>query len=256
MRIVCLLMRAAPLLVLAALSSAFALGAETPTDVQGWLAGIDATRNAFEEAVITAHAAQLVGGVEQPGAADFDIYTKGRDRGLIVFRGGKNSGRKILTNGEKMWLLVPGASNPLPITPNQRLLGGASMGDVARLRFAEDYTATVRPASETVDGKSCRVLDLTAKSPKASYPKVILWYDPAAKLPAKVVFLLPSGKEAKEVAFTGFGTSHGRRIVSRMDIRDLLGRDSNTVTRLEYRDYRPAKLPDSIFTPEGALGFV
>jgi hypothetical protein len=40
-----------------------------------------------------------------------------------------------------------------------------------------------------------------------------------------------------------------------MDIRDLLGRDSRVVTRLEYRDYKPAKLSDEIFTPQGALGF-
>ncbi len=48
-----------------------------------------------------------------------------------------------------MWLIVPGAQNAVPITPNQRLLGGASFGDVARLRFAEDFTAEVRPETET-----------------------------------------------------------------------------------------------------------
>ncbi len=227
---------------------------ESSSEVRSWLEEIDRTRNAFDEAVITAHAAQYAGGTEQPGAVDFDVYTKGRDKALIIFRGGKNSGRKILTNGDKMWLLVPGASNPLPITANQRLMGGASVADVARLRFAEDYDATVRPGTE-VDGRATRVLDLTAKSPQAAYPKVVLWYDEAARRPAKVAFYLPSGKEAKEVVFAAFGTSHGKTTVTRMDIRDLLGRDSNVVTRLEYRDYKPAKLDDRIFTPEGALAF-
>ncbi|MEO8430356.1 MAG: outer membrane lipoprotein-sorting protein, partial [Acidobacteriota bacterium] len=182
------------------------------------------------------------------------IYTKGRDRALIIFRGGKNSGRKVLTSGERMWLLVPGATNPLPITPNQRLMGGASMGDVARLRFSEDFEAALRPAPETVEGKSCRVIDLTARSPKAAYPKIVLWYDEAARLPVKVRFFLPSGREAKEVFFRKFGAVRGKTIVTEMEIRDLLG-DPKTVTRLEYLDYRPAKLTDAIFTPEGALGF-
>ena len=253
-KIVPVLMRFTCLRVLTSLLTAVA-SAQTPDEVHSWLEGIDRTRNAFDEAVITAHAAQLAGGVEQPGAADFDVYTKGRDKALIVFRGGKNSGRKILTNGDRMWLLVPGASNPLPITANQRLMGGASVGDVARLRFAEDYPATARPGSETVEGRATRVLDLAAKSPKAAYPKVVLWYDAAAKLPIKVLFSLPSGKEAKEVVFSGFGTSHGKTTVTRMDIRDLLGRDSKVVTRLEYRKYEPAKLDDGIFTPQGALGF-
>jgi hypothetical protein len=228
--------------------------AQTPAEVHSWLTEVDARRNAFDEAVISARATQLTGGQAQ-GSANFDIYTKGRDRGLILFRGGKNSGRKVLTVGNRMWLLVPGASNPLPITANQRLMGGASVADVARLRFADDYDATARPGTETVEGKATRVLDLTAKSPRAAYPKVVLWYDPAAKLPVKVLFSLPSGKEAKEVVFSGFGSSRGKTTVTRMDIRDLLGRDSRVVTRLEYRDYKPAKLSDEIFTPQGALGF-
>ena len=172
------------------------LSAQTPAEVHSWLVEVDARRNAFDEAIISARATQLTGGQAQ-GSADFDIYTKGRDRGLILFRGGKNSGRKVLTVGNRMWLLVPGASNPLPITANQRLMGGASMGDVARLRFAEDYDAVARPGTDTVNGKATRVLDLTAKAPRAEYPKVTLWYDPAAKLPAKVVFILSSGREAK-----------------------------------------------------------
>jgi Outer membrane lipoprotein-sorting protein len=242
------------LLACCALAISVSASAQTPAQVQGWLEAVDATRNAFEEAVITARATQVVAGAPQ-GSADFDIYTKGRDRGLIVFRGGKNNGRKILTSGDRMWLLVPGASNPVPVTPNQRLLGGASMGDVARLRFAEDFQGTARPGVETVGGHECRVLDLKAKSLKAAYPHVVLWYDPAARLPVKVLFFLPSGKEAKEVTFTKFRTSHGKTIVSEMEIRDLLARDNQTITRLEYRDYKPAKLSDEIFTPEGALGF-
>lgn len=128
------------------------------------------------------------------------------------------------------------------------------MGDVASLRFAEDFTASLRPGSELVGGKSCRVLDLTAKSPNAPYPRVVLWWNEAERLPAKVLFLLPSGKEAKEVTFTKFSRKAGKTIVSEMEIRDLLSRDPRTLTRLEYTDYRPAKLDDALFTPEGAKG--
>ena len=222
-------------------------------DIESWLKEADATRNAFDEAVITARASQVTDG-KVTGSADFEVYTKGRDRGLIVFRGGSNSGRKVLTNGSRMWLIVPGASRPIPVTPNQRLLGGASMGDVARLRFSEDFTAVLRPEPETVGGKSCRVLDLTAKSPGAPYPHVVLWWNEAERLPAKVLFHLPSGKAAKEVTFTKFAKKAGRTIVAEMEIRDLLSRDPHTLTRLEYTDYRPAKIDDAVFTPEGAKG--
>jgi negative regulator of sigma E activity len=229
-----------------------ALGAQAPP-AEVWLAAADAARNAFEEAVISARASQVVA-EKVTGSADFDIYAKGRDKALIIFRGGKNNGRKILTSGDRMWLIVPGASHPVPITANQRLLGGASMADVARLRFAEDYSATLRPGTETVNGKVCRVLDLTAKSSKTAYPRVVLWMDEMERLPVRVLFSLASGREAKEVSFMKFGRVAGKTVVTEMEIRDLLSSQSGAITRLEYRDYRPAKLDDAIFTPEGSAG--
>ena len=222
-------------------------------DEQSLLAAVDATRNAFDEAVITARATQIVDSKET-SSADFDVYVKGRDKGLIVFRGGKNSGRKVLTSGNRMWLLVPGSTNPVPITANQRLLGGASFGDVARLRFSEDYTAKANGESETVGGRGCRVLELTGKSPKMSYPRVLLSVDDRAKLPCRVRFFLASGREARDVTFTKFREQAGRKLVSEMEVRDLIVAASRAITRLEYRDYRMAKLDPKIFTPERARG--
>ena len=230
------------------------LSPSPPRRIQSWLADVDQARNAFAESVITARASQVKDG-KVTGSADFQIYTKGADRGLIVFRGGKNDGRKILNVGEKMWLMVPGASRPLPITPNQRLLGGASVGDVARVRFAEDFTAVLRPAPETVGGKNCRVLDLTARSRDAPYPRVVLWFDEKDRLPCRLLFSLPSGKPVKEVTFVKFQKASGKTIVAEMEIRDLLAGEPGAITRLEYLDYRPAKIDEKFFTPEGALTF-
>jgi Outer membrane lipoprotein-sorting protein len=224
----------------------------SPAEVQGWLKAVDDARSSFGEAVITARASQLADG-NVSGSADFDIYIKGRDRALIVFRGGKNDGRKALTVGEKMWLLVPGAEHPVPITANQRLMGGASFGDVARMRFAEDFTGGVRPGTEKVGDRVCRVVDLTATSPKAPYPRVTLWLDAEGeRLPRKLLFFLPSGKEAREVLFTRFQKVKDKTAVAEMEIHDLLGPKASSVTRLEYLQIRPAKIDDAIFTPEGA----
>jgi len=244
--------RLAALVLLAASTASAAPGAASG-DEQSLLAAVDATRNAFDEAVITARATQIVDGRET-SSADFDVYVKGRDKGLIVFRGGKNSGRKVLTNGNRMWLLVPGSTNPVPITANQRLLGGASFGDVARLRFSEDYTSKATGESETVGGRACRILELTGKSPKLSYPRALLSVDDRAQLPCRVRFFLGSGREARDVTFTKFREQSGRKLVSEMEVRELIGAASRAVTRLEYRDYRMARLDPKIFTPEGARG--
>jgi Outer membrane lipoprotein-sorting protein len=225
----------------------------TSGELASLLASIDATRNAFDEAIISARATQVVDGKDS-GFADFDIYVKGRDKGLIVFRGGKNSGRKVLTSGDRMWLIVPGSRNAVPITANQRLLGGASFGDVARLRFSEDYSATDTGRDESAGGRTCRVLELTAKSPKAMYPRVLLSADVREKVPCRVRFFLPSGMEARDLAFTKFRREAGKTVVSEMEVRELLGAASRAVTRLEYRSFRSARLDEKIFTPEGARG--
>ena len=246
--------RLAAAVVLSLALAARASVAQTADTVASWLVDVDRSRNAFSEAVIHARASQVTDG-KVTGSADFEIYTKGEDKGLIVFRGGKNDGRKILNVGEKMWLMVPGASRALPITPNQRLLGGASVGDVARIEFAKDYTGAVRPGRETVAGKLCRVVDLAAKSDRAPYSKVVLWFDESARLPCRLLFSLPSGKQAKDVTFLKFRRSGGQAFVAEMEVRDLLANQPGTVTRLEYLDYKSAKIDDKFFTPEGALSF-
>ena len=243
--------RAAAVLLLL-VGAAASAQSQSAAEVQSWLRAVDDARNALGEAKITARASQIEDG-KVAGTADFDIYIKGRDKALIVFRGGKNDGRKALTVGDKMWLLVPGAEHPVPITANQRLMGGASFGDVARIRFAEDFTATARPGTERVGEHDCRVLDLTAVSTKVAYPKVTLWLDAEAdRLPRKLLFYLPSGKTAREVLFTKFRKVQGKNAVAEMEIQDLLGPKAQSMTRLEYLDIQPAKIDDAIFTPDGA----
>jgi len=243
-----------PLAALAILAGRVPAGAQSADAIHSWLEAVDQARNAFAESVITAKASQWTDG-KVTGSADFQIYTKGNDRGLIVFRGGKNDGRKILNVGDKMWLMVPGASRALPITPNQRLLGGASVGDVARVRFAQGYSAALRPEPAAIEGRSCRVLDLTAKSETSPYPKVVLWFDERQRLPCRLRFSLPSGRDAKEVTFLRFQKASGRSVVADMEVRDLLAGAPNVVTRLEYQKVEPAKIDDRFFTPEGALSF-
>jgi hypothetical protein len=233
---------------------AAALAAEpSAADVRAWLTAVDSARNAFGEAKIQARASQVENG-KVAGSADFDIYVKGRERALIVFRGGKNDGRKALTVGPKMWLIVPGAEHPVPITANQRLMGGASFGDVAQMRFAEDFDGVLRPGTESVGERVCRVIDLTARAARgAPFARATLWLDAEGeRLPRKLVLILPSGKEAREIAFTKFRRVQDKTVVAEMEIRDRLGPQADTLTRLEYLEIQPAKIDDRVFTPEGA----
>ena len=227
---------------------AFAL---TPSQI---LELADAPKRAFPEAVIHARVVVAENGASRV-PAEFDLYKKGEDRALVVFTAGKQKGRKILTIGEKFWILVPGASRPIPVTPNQRLMGGAVLGDVAKLRFSREFDAALEPEPEPVEGLPCDVLDLKAKSAASSYGSGRLWVDRAAHLPRKAVLNLVSGKPAKEILFERYGKEGGKTVLLSMSLRDLLSGSAGSLTRLEYSSYRISKMDDAFFTPEGALKF-
>jgi Outer membrane lipoprotein-sorting protein len=148
--------------------------------------------------------------------------------------------------------IVDGKPAGTAITKNQRLMGGASFGDVASMRLAEDYTAVLRPETENLGDRPAYVLDLTAKSPKAPYPKVTLWLDTQDRRARKLLFFLPSGREGREATFTKFRKIGDKTAVAEMEVVDKLGPNAGEVTRLEYLDIQPAKIDDKVFTPEGA----
>jgi len=214
----------------------------------------DRPKSEFPEALIHAKITVTENG-KTSSPAEFELYKKGDDRSLVVFTAGKQKGRKILTVGEKVWLIVPGSSHAIAVTPNQRLMGGASLADVSRLRFSDEFDATSAGPPESVAGFECDVLKLSPRSAKSSYGGGTLWVDRQDHLARKAVVDLLSGKPAKEITFDRYGKQAGKTVLESMTIRDLLGGPSAAVTRIDYTNYRLAKIDDVLLTPEGALAF-
>lgn len=185
-------------------------------------------------------------------ASHLDVFVQGGDRALCVFRDGPLAQRRILLAEGKTWLIVPDTKRAIPITAAQRLLGGASIADVASLWFTDTYTAILREKTETIDGVVTRVLDLEALTRKATYPAGTLWIGAEDELPRKAAFRLASGKPAKEVRFTEFGTWHGRAILEEMQVRHLLPSERGKLTTVRYLSYEERKLDPATFDPEGA----
>lgn len=154
--------------------------------------------------------------------------------------------------GERVWLLVPGTKKPIPVSGNQRLVGAASIADVARLSFADEFTGDLRQLEEKVDEVPCRVLDLKAKTPKASYASGTLWVGRQDRLLRKARLALRSGKEAKEIRFTAYGKDGGKTVLRRMEIHHLLSSERGMVTTLDFLGYERKPLDPSVFEPAGA----
>jgi hypothetical protein len=134
----------------------------------------------------------------------------------------KEKGRAVLLLGDQMWLLLPGSKRPVKVTPQQRMMGPAAGGDVARTRFREDY-AVQAFAPGDLDGQDCWRLELMARRPSLSARQVVLWVAREGSLPLKAEFRLASGKLARTATFGPSLQAHGQPVLSRMEIEEPSG---------------------------------
>ena len=131
---------------------------------------------------ILAHADRARGNVEGiVWIIDMESIEGGRkqERTLMVQARGNNSlaefmappkvkGQKFLMIDRNMWFVKPGLSKPVPISPRQKLMGGAANGDIASTNYAGDYEPT-SISEEVINGEPCYVLDLKSINKKASH---------------------------------------------------------------------------------------
>ena len=90
-------------------------------DPSAMLKRADAPHDAFEEGLIGLRVVVNEHG-KKPVESLLDLFVKGKDDSLAVFREGKQQGRRILTVGDRVWLIVPGASRPVPVTAGRTLM--------------------------------------------------------------------------------------------------------------------------------------
>jgi hypothetical protein len=82
----------------------------------------------------------------------------------------RDAGKLMLKAGNDLWFYDPGTKASVRISPQQRLLGQASNGDVVTVNFARDYKATLG-GEETIQDASCGSTPTTARrSRRASSP--------------------------------------------------------------------------------------
>lgn len=128
-------------------------------------------------------------------------------------------GRAVLMKGEQMWLLTPGSKRAIPVTPQQRLIGSAAGGDLARLRLAEDFQPTgIQETS--LDGKPCWQVALEARRPSVPYRRAELWVRKAGEIPVSVSFYFASGKLAQVMTFDPPVEASGRRVIASLKLGD------------------------------------
>ena len=177
----------------------------------------------------------------------FDVSMKGMDKTLVKFLNADVKGQYLLMIDDDMWIYMPNTRKPIRITPLQRLMGNASNGDVARTRYAQDYTASFK-REENSDGVQCYVLELNAKRDGATYKRIDYWITKDSLRPQKAEIYLISGKHFKTIHFDTYEEVHGRMLVTQETITDRLREGRTTI--MKYAGYAPKEIPDKYFNKD------
>lgn len=228
----------------------FPLGAVGTTNAAAeLLRKADAYRGNFDSAVFKVRLTNYDGD-RMSEEADFEVSVKD-ENSLVKFLSVRSKGQSLLMRGDDMWFFLPAVARPVRITPIQRLLGNVSNGDLARLRYALDYQASLAEVTE-VEGVPCTVLDLTAQRKGATYQRIRYVLRTSDGRPVRAEYFLTSGKAVKSATFGELKTLAGRQVLTRLDIRDADRPASRTV--IETLAIEPRDLPDKIFSPSRAGG--
>ena len=155
----------------------------------------------------------------------------------------------MLKNGNDMWFYDPVSKASVRLSPQQRLLGQASNGDVATVNLARDYKASLAATEAVQDGegksRSAHKLMLTAGSPDVTYASIEMWVDAANNQPIKAKFFAESARLLKTAFYRKYQPQLGTDRPTETVIIDGLNPQSVTILRLS--DYVARAIPDTWF---------
>ena len=228
--------------------------AQTAQDI---LAGVDKVRNPGQPFRLTSTLVEYIG-------------NKPRDRVTLVVFAKENmqthqfsdlvryvdpprdTGKMVLMNGSNMWFYDPSSKVSVRISPQQRLMGQASDGDVVTANLAKDYTAKLVGEETLQDAdrkdRTCWHLDLAAASPEAIYSRIEYWVEKGTNRPVKGKFYSDSGRLLKIAYYRKYVGQLGGMRASETIIIDSV--DQNLVTTMTTSDMRAQEIPDAWFQRE------
>jgi len=223
-------------------------------DPQAILAASDAVRNPANPFAVTVTLLEYRSG-KQTDESTLNVYSKaesasGQYRNLIRFAAPQRDVDKLLLkNGNDLWFFDPSSQASIRLSPQQRLLGQASNGDVVTVNLAKDYRAELLGEEELADGervlRRAYKLGLAAASPDVTYHRVEMWVDIATSHPIKGRFYAESGHLLKTAYYRKFQPQLGRERPTEIVIID--GLDPAWVTVMRYSDYAWREVPDAWF---------
>ena len=225
------------------------LAAPSATDI---LAASDAIRNPGKPFSVTVTLTEFQSG-KQVDTNTLTSFSRTQQQGgdfasLIRFvLPARDAGKLMLKNGNDMWFYDPTSKASVRLSPQQRLLGQASNGDVATVNFAKDYKATLVGEEEIQDGerrkRTAYKLALTAITPDVTYASIEMWVDAENNRPLKARFFAESTRLLKTAYYRRFQPQLGAERPTETVIID--GLNPQSVTIMRFSDYVARTIPDT-----------
>ena len=247
--------------LMAGFAVAFLLVAEaqaaTPPTAQEIVAALDKARNPGQPFRVTSMMTEYVGGKPRDRMvivvyAREDKKTHQYSNLINYVEPARDVGKMVLFNGSNMWFYDPSSKASVRISPQQRLMGQASNGDVATVNLAKDYAAKLIGEETLLDAdrknRDCWHLDLKAATDEAVYGRVEMWVEKGTYRQVKAKFYSDSGRVLKIAYYRKFEEQIGRTTPMETIIIDAV--NQNLVTTLGASDYRAQEIPDAWFQRE------
>jgi outer membrane lipoprotein-sorting protein len=185
----------------------------------------------------------------------FDVYSKmdpatGQFRDVMVYvEPPRDAGKMLLLNGANLWFYDPASRQSVRISPQQKLAGQASAGDVLTENLAVDYTPSIL-GIETIDDanrqqRNCWHLELKAANDAATYNRVEYWVEKDTDDPIKAKFYADSGSLLKTLYYRNFVKRGERNAPAQAVIVDAV--DSALVTTVDIGEPHFQDIPDAWF---------
>ena len=223
-------------------------------DAQALLTASDAVRNPGQPFKVTVTLTEFENGA-QTDTSTLLSYSRTLEGGgqfaslLRFMQPARDAGKVMLKQGNDLWFYDPGTKASVRLSPQQRLMGQASNGDVVTVNFAKDYQATLAAEETIQDGerktRKSYKLALVSAGPDATYAAIDLWVDADSNWPLKARFYAESGRLLKTAYYRRFQTQLGAERPTETVIID--GLNPQSVTLLRFSDYAARNIPISWF---------
>ena len=224
----------------------FQLIAQNPNDV---LKNIDKNMSADTRII---ESTMVVNGKRNVRTMTSKSYTMGDEKSYTEYLSpARDKGTKMLKLGDELWMYSPSTDRTIMISGHmlrQSVMGSdLSYEDSMEDRKLEEMYTPKITGQETVDGRSCYVMELTAKVNDVAYHSQKLWVDTERFIPLKQELYAKSGQMLKRITLSDIKKIDGRWFPMKMNYKDVLKDGDGTdwiITDIQFNK----AIPEHIFS--------